>query len=121
MPPTPILKGEKGEPRWPDGLVGSLTHTEGYRGAVVGRSPAVRSVGIDAEPHDVLPGGVLTAVSLPQADAGAVFLDRAELVDVGGERERALAFYDQFLARWPGDRREARVRAGRQARRQLGQ
>lgn len=66
VPPTPILKGEKGEPRWPDGLVGSLTHTEGYRGAVVGRSPAVRSVGIDAEPHDVLPGGVLTAVSLPQ-------------------------------------------------------
>lgn len=66
VPPSPILKGEKGEPRWPDGLVGSLTHTEGYRGAVVARTPAVRSVGIDAEPHDELPGGVLAAVSLPQ-------------------------------------------------------
>jgi 4'-phosphopantetheinyl transferase EntD len=65
IPPTPILKGEKGEPRWPDGVVGSLTHTRGYRGAVVGRSAVVRSVGIDAEPHDVLPDGVLNAISLP--------------------------------------------------------
>ena len=63
--PAPILKGEKGEPRWPDGVVGSLTHTRGYRGAVVGRSAVVRSVGIDAEPHDVLPDGVLNAISLP--------------------------------------------------------
>ena len=63
--PAPILKGEKGEPRWPDGVVGSLTHTRGYRGAAVGRSPAIRSVGIDAEPHDVLPDGVLQAISLP--------------------------------------------------------
>ncbi|ETB05298.1 4'-phosphopantetheinyl transferase [Mycobacterium avium subsp. paratuberculosis 10-4404] len=65
LPPAPILKGEKGEPRWPDGVVGSLTHCTGYRGAVVGRTGAVRSVGIDAEPHDVLPDGVLNAISLP--------------------------------------------------------
>jgi 4'-phosphopantetheinyl transferase EntD len=65
VPPAPILKGDKGEPCWPDGIVGSLTHCTGYRGAVVGRSAAVRSVGIDAEPHDVLPNGVLDAISLP--------------------------------------------------------
>src|SRR6202000_371275 len=41
----------------------------GYRGAVVGRTPAVRSVGIDAEPHDALPHGVLDAISLPQERA----------------------------------------------------
>lgn len=63
--PAPILKGEKGEPCWPDGVVGSLTHCEGYRGAVVGRQVEVRSVGIDAEPHGVLPDGVLDAISLP--------------------------------------------------------
>ncbi|MBB3752223.1 4'-phosphopantetheinyl transferase EntD [Mycolicibacterium sp. BK634] len=63
--PVPILKGDKGEPCWPDGVVGSLTHTQGYRGAVVGRSTSVRSVGIDAEPHGVLPDGVLNAISLP--------------------------------------------------------
>jgi 4'-phosphopantetheinyl transferase EntD len=65
LPPVPILKGDKGEPCWPDGVVGSLTHCEGFRGAVVGRATDVRSVGIDAEPHGVLPTGVLDAVSLP--------------------------------------------------------
>ncbi len=65
LPPAPILKGEKGDPRWPDGVVGSLTHTQGYRGAVVARATVVRSVGIDAEPHDVLPDRVLEAISLP--------------------------------------------------------
>jgi 4'-phosphopantetheinyl transferase EntD len=74
VPPVPILKGEKGEPCWPDGVVGSLTHTEGYRGAAVGRHDAVRSVGIDAEPHDVLPHGVLEAISLPA--------ERTELADL---------------------------------------
>ncbi len=66
FPAVPILKGEKGEPCWPDGVVGSLTHCAGYRGALVGRGAAVRSVGVDAEPHDVLPQGVLDAISLPE-------------------------------------------------------
>jgi 4'-phosphopantetheinyl transferase EntD len=65
IPPAPILKGDKGEPCWPDGVVGSLTHCDGYRGAVVGRAIQVRSVGIDAKPHGTLPNGVLEAVSLP--------------------------------------------------------
>jgi 4'-phosphopantetheinyl transferase EntD len=67
--PVPILKGEKGEPRWPDGIVGSLTHTQGFRGAVVARQAAVRSVGIDAEPHDVLPDGVLDAITIGEERA----------------------------------------------------
>jgi 4'-phosphopantetheinyl transferase EntD len=71
VPPVPILKGDKGEPCWPDGVVGSLTHCAGYRGAVVGRDAALRSVGVDAEPHDVLPDGVLDAISLP-AERGEI-------------------------------------------------
>jgi 4'-phosphopantetheinyl transferase EntD len=74
LPPVPILKGDKGEPCWPDGVVGSLTHCEGFRGAVVGLKAEVRSVGIDAEPHDVLPKGVLDAISLPA--------ERAELTSL---------------------------------------
>lgn len=69
VPPVPILKGANGEPCWPGGVVGSLTHCEGYRGAAVGRFGDVRSVGIDAEPHDVLPKGVLDAISLPEERA----------------------------------------------------
>jgi len=67
--PVPILKGDKGEPCWPAGIVGSLTHCTGFRGAAVGKLGAVRSVGIDAEPHDVLPDGVLDAISLPKERA----------------------------------------------------
>jgi 4'-phosphopantetheinyl transferase EntD len=74
LQPAPILKGDKGEPLWPAGVVGSLTHTAGYRGAAVGRSHAVRSVGIDAEPHDVLPDKVLEAISLP--------VERQEIADL---------------------------------------
>ena len=82
LPPAPILKGDKGEPCWPDGVVGSLTHCSGFRGAVVGLVSDVRSVGIDAEPHDVLPKGVLDAISLPEersqlaALAGGLHWDR---------------------------------------------
>jgi 4'-phosphopantetheinyl transferase EntD len=76
LPPVPILKGDKGEPCWPDGVVGSLTHCEGFRGAVVGRRAEVRSVGIDAEPHGVLPKGVLPAISLPD--------ERVELAGLPG-------------------------------------
>ncbi|RVW03889.1 4'-phosphopantetheinyl transferase Npt [Rhodococcus xishaensis] len=64
--PGPILRGDKGSPVWPKGIVGSLTHCDGYRGAVVGYAMQVRSVGIDAEPNAPLPDGVLDAVSLQE-------------------------------------------------------
>ncbi|MFD4366601.1 4'-phosphopantetheinyl transferase Npt [Rhodococcus sp. NPDC058521] len=60
----PILRGERGSPVWPRGVVGSLTHCDGYRGAVLAYSMQVRSLGIDAEPNAPLPDGVLPAVSL---------------------------------------------------------
>ncbi|GAB2650910.1 4'-phosphopantetheinyl transferase Npt [Prescottella soli] len=64
--PGPILRGDKGSPVWPRGVVGSLTHCDGYRAAVLGYAMQVRSVGIDAEPNGPLPNGVLDAVSLPE-------------------------------------------------------
>lgn len=65
LPPRPILAGERGAPQWPPGIVGSMTHCEGYRVAAVAWNTQVPAVGIDAEPHDSLPGGVLTAIALP--------------------------------------------------------
>jgi 4'-phosphopantetheinyl transferase EntD len=58
MPSGPILPDADGAPRWPAGVVGSMTHCAGYRAAAVARSDEVRSVGIDAEPHAALPGEV---------------------------------------------------------------
>ncbi|MFE0464376.1 4'-phosphopantetheinyl transferase [Kitasatospora sp. NPDC058965] len=69
LPPGPVLAGPRGEPRWPAGVVGSLTHCPGYRAAVVARRSDLPVLGIDAEPHRPLPPGVWSAVSLPQERA----------------------------------------------------
>ncbi|MBT2212297.1 MULTISPECIES: 4'-phosphopantetheinyl transferase superfamily protein [Actinomadura] len=61
--PVPIPRGERGAPRWPDGVVGSMTHCDGYRAAAVARAGDVRALGIDAEPHGPLPEGVLDAIA----------------------------------------------------------
>jgi 4'-phosphopantetheinyl transferase EntD len=51
VPTLPILPDADGVPQWPDGVVGSLTHCSGYRGAIVARSEQLHAIGIDAEPH----------------------------------------------------------------------
>ena len=62
MPAVPVLPDVDGAPRWPLGLVGSMTHCAGYRAAVVARSGELCGVGIDAEPHAALPTDVLDLV-----------------------------------------------------------
>ncbi|RMB79802.1 4'-phosphopantetheinyl transferase [Streptomyces shenzhenensis] len=66
VPAQPIVSGERGAPRWPAGLVGSMTHCDGYCAAALARATDLASLGIDAEPHGPLPDGVLGSVSLPQ-------------------------------------------------------
>ncbi|MFC4589566.1 4'-phosphopantetheinyl transferase family protein [Sphaerisporangium corydalis] len=65
LPPVPVVPGPRGEPGWPSGIVGSMTHCTGYRAAVLGRSARVATIGIDAEPNEVLTQGVLEVISLP--------------------------------------------------------
>jgi 4'-phosphopantetheinyl transferase EntD len=65
-PAAPILSGPKREPLWPDGVIGSLTHCDGYRAAAVARAGRLAAVGIDAEPHGELPEGVLEVVARPE-------------------------------------------------------
>ncbi|NYI06933.1 4'-phosphopantetheinyl transferase family protein [Allostreptomyces psammosilenae] len=69
LPPAPVLPGPRREPRWPDGVVGSITHCDGYRAAVLARAADLASVGVDAEPHGPLPDGVLDSVALPEERA----------------------------------------------------
>jgi 4'-phosphopantetheinyl transferase EntD len=64
LPPAPVLRGERGEPRWPAGVVGSMTHCASYRAAVVAHSHDFHAVGLDAEPHQPLPAGVLAVIAL---------------------------------------------------------
>jgi 4'-phosphopantetheinyl transferase EntD len=80
LPPAPILPGPRGAPQWPSGIVGSITHCAGYRACAVARAGDIVTVGLDAEPHDQLPDGVLGAIALPR------------------EREQVAA----LAAAWPG-------------------
>jgi hypothetical protein len=64
VPPAPILTRERGAPQWPVGMVGSITHCAGYRAAAVARARDILTVGVDAEPNEPLPDGVLAAISL---------------------------------------------------------
>ncbi|MEV8631391.1 4'-phosphopantetheinyl transferase superfamily protein [Streptosporangium sp. NPDC051023] len=63
LPPVALTRGRNGAPRWPSGVVGSMTHCRGYRAAVVARTGALASIGIDAEPARPLPHGVLGMVT----------------------------------------------------------
>jgi enterobactin synthetase component D / holo-[acyl-carrier protein] synthase len=65
VPPQPVLPGDQGAPRWPDGLIGSMTHSDDYYAAALARATDLVSLGIDAEPHDALPREVVPFVFLP--------------------------------------------------------
>jgi 4'-phosphopantetheinyl transferase EntD len=62
VPAVPILPDGDRAPRWPVGVVGSMTHCAGYRAAVVARSGELSGLGIDAEPHGALPPDTLDFV-----------------------------------------------------------
>jgi 4'-phosphopantetheinyl transferase EntD len=52
-------------PVWPPGVIGSLSHCEGYCGAVVARRGELLGIGLDVELAGPLPPGVPTAVLTP--------------------------------------------------------
>ncbi len=66
LPRQAILSGPKGEPLWPTGIVGAITHCEGYRACALARSNELCSIGVDAEPHLALPNGLLADIALPE-------------------------------------------------------
>ncbi|MCA2215916.1 4'-phosphopantetheinyl transferase family protein [Jidongwangia harbinensis] len=86
-PPVPILRGHRGAPVWPDGVVGSMTHCQGYRAVAVAPAGVVGGLGIDAEVHEPLPDGVSRLVA---SDA-----ERDHLDDLAG-REPAV-HWDRLL------------------------
>jgi enterobactin synthetase component D / holo-[acyl-carrier protein] synthase len=65
--PDPVLPGPGGAPQWPDGVTGSITHCAGYRAAAVGLTRDIASLGVDAEPNEILPDhGMLELIALDQ-------------------------------------------------------
>ena len=60
---APLTMAPGGLPRWPHGVVGSITHTASYCAVVVMPSPPWRSVGLDAEELRRLEPGVVELIT----------------------------------------------------------
>jgi enterobactin synthetase component D / holo-[acyl-carrier protein] synthase len=72
MPAAPILPRGDAAPRWarrapdwPPGVVGSMTHCDGYQAAALALRSQTVSIGVDAEPHLPLPAGVASLITVP--------------------------------------------------------
>ncbi|MFI5699350.1 4'-phosphopantetheinyl transferase [Streptomyces xanthochromogenes] len=78
IPAGPILPGDEGAPRWPRGVVGSMTHCAGYRAAAVARRSDIAAVGIDAEPDAPIPIRVRARVTVAE--------ERTHLAELGVRR-----------------------------------
>ena len=61
--PAPIGRGRRGDPLWPNGVVGSITHCGSYAAAAAAPDDRFSSLGIDAEIHEPLPSGTLQMIS----------------------------------------------------------
>jgi 4'-phosphopantetheinyl transferase EntD len=63
VPEGPILRGRDREPLWPAGIVGSITHCDGYCASAVAKNADLAALGIDAEKNEPLPSGVESLVA----------------------------------------------------------
>lgn len=105
--PVAIPNGPRGEPLWPPGIVGSITHCAGYRACAAARSADVASVGINAEPIGPLPAGVLKEVAsdrerafIASARAGDGELDLGRLIF--SAKEAVYKAWFPLTQRWLG-------------------
>jgi 4'-phosphopantetheinyl transferase EntD len=118
---APVAAGERGEPLWPAGVVGTIAHCRGYRGCAVARTENLVTIGVDAEPNEPLPRGLLGDVARPEEIGPLGELARAE-PGVNWDRllfsakeavykawyplaQRWLGFEDAVLSFDPGERR----------------
>ncbi len=104
MARTPMPSESGHGPQWPQGVVGSMTHCEGYRAAAAGYSSQWLSMGIDAEPDLPTPEGVLKEISLPRERR---LLKALQAIDPSHAWDRLLfsAKESVYKAWWPVMRR----------------
>ncbi len=94
-------------PRWPHGVVGSLTHTAGFAAAALGRSEHVGSVGLDVEPDLALPHGVWDSVHVDGEDRCVADLAQGDATIAGDRlvfsaKEAVFKAWFPLTGRWLG-------------------
>jgi 4'-phosphopantetheinyl transferase EntD len=73
-----IPVGAHGEPLWPPGLAGSITHCRGYRACALARSHDVIALGIDAHLNAPLRAGMLQRIAVGrEREHAALSVERA--------------------------------------------
>ncbi len=85
--PQPIPSGSRGEPVWPAGVVGSITHCAGYRACAVALDRDLTTIGVDAEVAEPLPAGLIGDIALPEERQA---LERLAAEDPGVSWDRLL-------------------------------
>ena len=68
-PRAPLLRGERREPLWPAGHLGSIAHCKDLCVAVSAREGDLMGLGIDVEPLAPLPTGVERYIHTPEEEA----------------------------------------------------
>ena len=68
-PSVAIPKGEFGQPIWPDGIVGSLTHSHQHCALVIGRAAEYLSIGFDLEMSSIDHSGTSELILSPDEPA----------------------------------------------------
>jgi 4'-phosphopantetheinyl transferase EntD len=100
----PIIRADNGAPIWPAGILGSITHTQGYAAAVAAVAADFAGLGVDAErtggvTQDLWPRLFGTSerddlARQPEPSRLATILFSAKEACHKAGRERALRFHD---------------------------
>jgi 4'-phosphopantetheinyl transferase EntD len=84
--PPPVLQGERREPLWPEGIVGSITHCESWAIVAAARRSVALTIGIDLE----------SAATIQTDDIGALICHDTErdwVAEDGDCRERLMMVF----------------------------
>ncbi|HEX8007298.1 MAG TPA: 4'-phosphopantetheinyl transferase superfamily protein [Trebonia sp.] len=113
VPAAPIVPGPRGAPQWPPGVVGSITHCAGYRACAVALGLDVITIGLDAEPNDTLPDGVLNTVVAGDGEQARIATLMAAFPQVCWDRMLFSAKESVYKAWFPLTRRRLSFRDAR--------
>jgi 4'-phosphopantetheinyl transferase EntD len=83
--PTPLVPHQDRSPRWPPGIVGSISHTTGYCGVALARSELIHGVGLDVEEDRHLDPELVDAICTPD--------ERRLLAMRGRARQDAIVYF----------------------------
>lgn len=91
-------------PVWPPGVVGAMTHCEGYRAAAVAHAETWLGVGVDAEPLAPLPDGVAPLVMSDHERAALADADPATCPDrvLFSAKESVYKVWSPAVGTWLG-------------------